>query len=106
MGDNYLVYKDQLDNEVIRALKDNSVGETDNLATENKSIVTALNEVVGKDIISNAIGYPIQNTDTFTIMGQKITELTRTLKNILLEKGIVVNDDMKLNELISKVSEI
>lgn len=100
MGDNYLVYKDQLDNEVIRALKDNGVGETDKLATENKSVVAALNEIVGKDIISESIGIPLTSNDTWVNMGSKIDGIISRFKALLIRKEVTLPENISLSTLI------
>lgn len=57
-------------------------GDLATLQTTNKdNLVNAINEVFqnannGKNIIANAIGSPLVNSDTFSVMGTKIDVLT------------------------------
>ena len=100
---NNLVYREQLDDNVIDMLSED-IGSNYSLRTENtKTIASALNEIRGKDIIANAVGDPLLNTDSYNDMGSKIRELTVKLKNKLLSNGITIAEYDKLNSLIEKI---
>ncbi|WP_195238684.1 hypothetical protein [Romboutsia sp. 1001285H_161024_C4] len=87
-------------------------GDLTTLQTTNKTnLVNAINEVFqnannGKDIIANAIGSPLVNSDTFSTMGTKIDTLTQTFQNTLKEKGVEVMPSDKTSSLISKVDSL
>ena len=87
-------------------------GDLTNLQTNNKaSLVAAINEVFqsannGKDIIANAIGSPLVNSDAFSVMVEKIDTLTQTFQNTLTEKGVDVLPDDKMLTLIGKVGDV
>ena len=103
---NNLVYREQLDDNVIDMLSED-IGSNYSLRTENtKTIASALNEIHGKDIIANAVGDPLLNTDSYSDMGSKIRELTVKLKNKLLSNGITIAEYDKLNSLIEKIDLI
>ena len=77
---NNLVYREQLDDNVIEMLSED-IGSNYSLRTENtKTIVAALNEILGKDIICNAVGSPLLTTDTFAQMGEKIHVMVSDFK--------------------------
>ena len=100
-----LVYEDQFDNNVINMLSDDN--DVQSLKSENNdSIVAALNEIYGKDIISNVMGKPLTNVDSFAEMGDKINSLLSTFKTNMLDKGVVVNDDDKFKALIDKIPDL
>ena len=100
---NNLVYREQLDDNVIEMLSED-IGSNYSLRTENtKTIVAALNEIKGKDIISNAVGSPLLVTDTFEVMGDKIKGLTSSFKTALLRLGISVSSVDKFEKLIEKL---
>ena len=103
---NNLVYREQLDDNVIEMLSED-IGSNYSLRTENtKTIVAALNEIKGKDIISNAVGSPLVFDDTFEIMGEKINGLTNEFKTKLLTLGVSVSGIDKFETLIRKLDEI
>ena len=103
---NNLVYREQLDDNVIEMLSED-IGSNYSLRTENtKTIVAALNEILGKDIICNAVGSPLLTTDTFNIMGEKIKGLTADFKSKLLALGVNVSSVDKLEALVTKLGEI
>ena len=100
---NNLVYREQLDDNVIEMLSED-IGSNYSLRTENtKTIVASLNEILGKDIISNAVGSPLVFDDTFEVMGEKIKGLTSSFKNALLRLGISVSSVDKFEKLIEKL---
>ena len=103
---NNLVYREQLDDNVIEMLSED-IGSNYSLRTENtKTIVAALNEILGKDIICNAVGSPLLTTDTFAQMGEKIHVMINDFKAKLLGLGVSVSSVDKLARLIEKVGEI
>lgn len=100
---NNLVYRDQLDDNVIDMLSED-IGSNYSLRTENqKTITAALNEIHGKDVIANVVGDPLLSTDTYNEMGRKLRDLTVKLKNKLLSNGITIAEYDKLNSLIEKI---
>lgn len=103
---NNLVYREQLDDNVIDMLSED-IGSNYSLRTENtKTIASALNEIHGKDIIANVVGDPLLSTDSYNDMGNKIRELTVKLKNKLLSNGISIAEYDKLNSLIEKIEAL
>ena len=103
---NNLVYREQLDDNVIEMLSED-IGSNYSLRTENtKTIVAALNEILGKDIICNAVGSPLLTTDTFAQMGEKIHVMVDDFKAKLLGLGVSVSSVDKLASLIEKTGEI
>ena len=103
---NNLVYREQLDDNVIEMLSED-IGSNYSLRTENtKTIVAALNEIHGKDVICNAVGSPLLTTDTFAQMGEKIHVMVNDFKAKLLGLGVSVSNVDKLASLIEKMGEI
>ena len=103
---NNLVYREQLDDNVIDMLSED-IGSNYSLRTENtKTIASALNEIRGKDIIANAVGDPLLNTDSYSDMGSKIRQMTNVFKTQLINKGVTISSYDKLNSLINKINEI
>lgn len=103
---NNLVYQEQLDDNVIEMLSED-IGSNYSLRTENtKTIVAALNEILGKDIICNAVGSPLLTTDTFAELGEKINVMVSDFKAKLLGLGVSVSSVDKLASLIEKIGEI
>ena len=103
---NNLVYREQLDDNVIEMLSED-IGSNYSLRTENtKTVVKALNEILGKDIICNAVGSPLLTTDTFAELGEKIHVMVNDFKAKLLGLGVSVSSVDKLASLIEKTGEI
>ena len=103
---NNLVYREQLDDNVIEMLSED-IGSNYSLRTENtKTIVAALNEILGKDIICNAVGSPLLTTDTFAELGEKINVMVSDFKAKLLGLGVNVSSIDKIASLIEKMGEI
>ena len=103
---NNLVYREQLDDNVIEMLSED-IGSNYSLRTENtKTIVAALNEILGKDIICNAVGSPLLTTDTFAELGEKIHVMVNDFKAKLLGLGVSVSSVDKMAALIEKIGEI
>ena len=103
---NNLVYQEQLDDNVIEMLSED-IGSNYSLSTENtKTIVAALNEILGKDIICNAVGSPLLTTDTFAELGEKIHVMVNDFKAKLMGLGVSVSSIDKMAVLIEKMGEI
>ena len=75
----------------------------ENLMTENKTIVDAINEIYGKRLIADSIGEPLNNTDTFTKMSNDINNLLSTFKTNIMNAGIAVESGDKFKALIDKI---
>ena len=101
MSDNKVTL-DQLDNSAIEAMT-SSVGDVSTLNTENKTIVGALAEIVGKKEIANAIGEPLTASDTFGEMGNEINGLLSQFKTNMMNSGVVVESGDKFKQLIDKI---
>ena len=101
MSDNKVTL-DQLDNSAVEAMT-MSVGDVSMLNTENKTIVGALAEIVGKKEIANAIGEPLAETDKFTEMSSEINGLLSTFKTNMMNAGVVVESGDKFKQLIDKI---
>ena len=101
MSDNKVTL-DQLDNSAVEAMS-SSVGDVSMLNTENKTIVGALVEIVGKKEIANAIGEPLAETDKFTEMSSEINGLLSTFKTNMMNAGVVVESGDKFKALIDKI---
>ena len=101
MSDNKVTL-DQLDNSAVEAMS-SSVGDVSMLNTENKTIVGALVEIVGKKEIANAIGEPLAETDKFTEMSSEINGLLSTFKTNMMNAGVVVESGDKFKALIEKI---
>ena len=101
MSDNKVTL-DQLDNSAVEAMS-SSVGDVNMLNTENKTIVGAITEIVGKKEIANAIGEPLAETDKFTEMSSEINGLLSTFKTNMMNAGVVVESGDKFKALIDKI---
>ena len=101
MSDNKVTL-DQLDNSAVEAMS-SSVGDVNMLNTENKTIVGALAEIVGKKEIANAIGEPLAENDKFTEMSSEINGLLSTFKTNMMNAGVVVESGDKFKALIDKI---
>ncbi len=73
------------------------------LMTENKTIVGAINEIYGKELIANAIGEPLKATDTFTNMSNDINGLLSIFKTNMMNSGVTVESNDKFKSLIDKI---
>lgn len=81
---------------------------SDELLTDNKTIAGAINELFqsansGKQLIADAIGEPVNENDTFQAMSDSINSLFNSLKTVVINAGITVEDTDKFKELIDKV---
>ena len=77
--------------------------EDHSLMTENKTIVGAINEIYGKEIIANAIGEPLNSSETFTEMSNDINSLLSTFKTNMMNSGVTVENSDKFKQLIDKI---
>ena len=80
-----------------------------NLATQSKDLVGAINELFqsadsGKELIANAIGEPVSADDTFSAMSNDINSLLSTFKTNMMNNGIAVGANDKFKQLIDKIS--
>ena len=78
--------------------------EDHSLMTENKTIVSAINEIYGKKLIADAIGEPLNENDTFSAMSNDINGLLSTFKNNMMNNGITVEAGDKFKQLIDKIA--
>ena len=78
--------------------------EDHSLMTENKTIVSAINEIYGKQLIADAIGEPLNESDTFSAMSNDINSLLSTFKINMMNNGITVESGDKFKSLIDKIS--
>ena len=76
----------------------------ENLMTESKTVVNAINEIYGKQLIANAIGEPLNDTDTFTKMNDDINGLLSTFKTNMMNNGVTVETGDKFKSLIDKIA--
>lgn len=77
-----------------------------NLQTEAKSIVGAINEITGKQVISDTIGTPLVASDTWNDMETKINGLLSTFKTNMMSNGITVESGDKFKALIDKIATL
>ena len=88
---------------------DERVGELNNLQTTNKNtLVDAINELFqsannGKQLIADAIGSPLDASDTFSAMSNDINSLLSIFKTNMMISGAVVESGDKFKQLIDKI---
>lgn len=75
----------------------------ENLITESKTVVGAINEIYGKKLIANAIGEPLKSTDTYAKMNNDINSLLSTFKTNMMNAGVTVESSDKFKSLINKI---
>ena len=102
-------------NELSDSLKDHidsKQNATDNLLeTNNKTVVGAINELLsnisnnesGKKLIANAIGEPLNSSDTFAEMSNDINNLLSNFKTNMMNSGVTVESGDKFKQLIEKI---
>lgn len=71
--------------------------------TESKTVVGAINEIYGKNLIADSIGEPLNNTDTFTKMSDDINSLLSIFKTNMMNAGVAVESSDKFKSLINKI---
>ena len=102
MSDNNIT-QDQLEPNVMEELE-SGIGDLSTLSTENKdSLVAAVTEIYGKNVIAEAIGEPLAVTDTFNEMSSEINGLLSTFKTNMMNSGVVVESGDKFKQLIEKI---
>ena len=102
MSDNKIT-QDQLEPNVMEELE-SGIGDLSTLSTENKdSLVAAVTEIYGKNVIAEAIGEPLAVTDTFSEMGSEINSLLSSFKTNMMNSGVVVESGDKFKTLIDKI---
>ena len=102
MSDNKIT-QDQLEPNVMEELE-SGIGDLSTLSTENKdSLVAAVTEIYGKNVIAEAIGEPLAVTDTFTEMGSEINSLLSSFKTNMMNSGVTVESGDKFKQLIEKI---
>ena len=102
MSDNKIT-QDQLEPNVMEELE-SGIGNLSTLSTENKdSLVAAVTEIYGKNIIAEAIGEPLAVTDTFSEMGSEINSLLSSFKTNMMNSGVTVESGDKFKQLIEKI---
>ena len=75
----------------------------ENLMTESKTIVGAINEIYGKNLIADSIGEPLNNTDTYSKMSSDINNLLSTFKTNMMNAGVAIESNDKFKQLIEKI---
>ena len=94
----------------IAALEEKEVEiDLSGLQTQNKDLVGAINELFqnannGKELIANAIGEPLDSSDTFQAMSNDINSLLSTFKTNMMKNGVTVESGDKFKALIDKIS--
>ena len=102
MSDNKIT-QDQLESNVMEELE-SGIGDLSTLSTENKdSLVAAVTEIYGKNVIAEAIGEPLAVTDTFAEMGNEINSLLSSFKTNMMNSGVTVESGDKFKQLIDKI---
>ena len=102
MSDNKIT-QDQLESNVMEELE-SGIGDLSTLSTENKdSLVAAVTEIYGKNVIAEAIGEPLAVTDTFSEMGSEINSLLSSFKTNMMNSGVTVESGDKFKQLIEKI---
>ena len=96
--------------ELCSGVNEEEIGNMNELQTTNKSsIVGAINELFqsannGKELIANAIGEPLDASDTFSAMSGDINGLLAKFKTNMMNNGITVNSSDKFKSLIDKIA--
>ena len=105
-----LINENGLDEEELKAmLKDTmSINE---LNTSSKTVIGAINELFqsannGKELIANAIGEPLDASDTFSAMSTGINSLLSTFKTNMMIAGVAIGSGDKFKQLIDKIATL
>ena len=89
-----------------------SIGDLNELQTSNKeSVVGAINELFqnannGKELIADAIGEPLDSSDTFSAMSNDINSLLSTFKTNMMKNGVAIESGDKFKALIDKIATL
>ena len=97
--------------QLINRLKEEEIGDINNLQTNNKTLVAAINELFqnannGKELIASAIGEPLSSEDTFSAMSNDIHGLLSTFKTNMMKNGVAVDSGDKFKALIDKIATL
>ena len=98
--------------ELIDKFEDEKIGDISQLSTEEKgSLVGAINELFqsannGKELIADAIGEPLDASDTFSAMSNDINGLLATFKTNMMNNGITVESNDRFKSLIDKIATL
>ena len=97
--------------QLINRLKEEEIGDINNLQTNNKTLVSAINELFqnannGKELIASAIGEPLDSSDTFSAMSNDINGLLGTFKTNMMKNGVTVDSGDKFKALIDKIATL
>ena len=116
-GDNGTIKMDHLAEDVKEAIENASnidlsgyqSKEDEGLVTNNKTVIGAINELFqnannGKELIANAIGEPLDSSDTFSAMSNDINGLLSTFKTNMMNNGITVESSDRFKQLIDKIA--
>ena len=105
-----LINENGLNEEELKAmLKDTmSINE---LNTSSKTVIGAINELFqsannGKELIANAIGEPLDASDTFSAMSTDINSLLSTFKTNMMNNGVTVESNDRFKALIDKIATL
>ena len=96
----------------ITALEEKEVEiDLSGLQTQNKDLVGAINELFqnannGKELIADAIGEPLDSSDTFQAMSNDIHGLLSTFKTNMIRNGVTVSGADKFKQLIDKIATL
>ena len=97
--------------QLINRLKEEEIGDINNLQTNNKTLVSAINELFqnannGKELIASAIGEPLNSSNTFSAMSNDIHGLLSTFKTNMMKNGVAVDSGDKFKALIDKIATL
>ena len=97
--------------QLINRLKEEEIGDINNLQTNNKTLVAAINELFqnannGKELIASAIGEPLDSSDTFQAMSNDLNGLLGTFKTNMMKNGVTVGSGDKFKALIDKIATL
>ena len=100
----------EIDDHTHTASTISEVGDLNTLeTTETTTLVGAINELYntfnnkGKELIANAVGEPLQSTDSFQGLSNDINDLLSQFKTNMMNAGVVVDSGDKFKALIDKI---
>ena len=83
------------------------MSDLNRLKTEDQSsYVNAINEIVGKRIIANAIGEPLNSLDKWSDMESDINSLLSTFKTNMMNNGVTVEANDRFKSLLDKIATL
>ena len=100
-----------LTEEQVNELIQNVTGDMSTLQTTEKTVAGAINELFqnannGKELIADAIGEPLNSSDTFSAMSNGINNLKSQFKTALMNNGVSVESADKFKQLIEKLASL